>query len=90
MGAIESVPPSRGRVGVILPLRFERDQHDIVFSKVELLLEFSVTADLQGLSFQRRATVFGFDFSDLRLGELRRRTPIAVGVIGVEPFRFQS
>ena len=29
-------------------LRFERDQHDVVFTEIELLLEFSVAANLHG------------------------------------------
>ena len=58
---------------VSLPLRLESDQHGIIFAKVELLLEVSVAADLHGADFQRRAAVFGFDFSDLRLGQLRGR-----------------
>jgi len=38
-----------------------------------LLLKSSITADLHGADLQRRAAVFGFDFRDLRPGELRGR-----------------
>ena len=46
-------------------LRLERDQHDVVFTEVELLLEFSVTADFHSADFHGRAAVFRFDLGDL-------------------------
>ena len=53
----------REAVPVMLPLWLERDQHGVVFAEVELLLKFSVTADLHGADFHGRAAVFGFDLA---------------------------
>jgi hypothetical protein len=45
--------------------------HGVVFAEVELLVFRRGQSSRSG--FQRRAAVFGFDFGDLRLGELRGR-----------------
>ena len=60
-------------------LGLERALHGVAFAKVEPLCEFSVATDHHGFGFPRCAAVFGFDFSDLRLGELVRWAQIAVG-----------